>query len=250
LLAVDVRPVLRGPSPRPDDFDDFRDAFPELIARLGRYCSYCERPILTNLAVEHVQPKKGPFGRPELEGRWENFLLGCVNCNSTKKDKEVVFTDLLFPDRDNTFRAFLYTADGEISPDPQLDPGLTETAEATLKLTGLDKPIDEAFDENGMLIALDRVAQRMEIWAQAEEALALLAAQPTNEALKQIVAALAKATGFFSVWMTVFEQDPDTRQRLIDVFPGTRDSACFDPATAATVSPAPNPDGLDGGGKI
>ncbi len=39
--------------------------------------------IATNLAVEHIQPKDDER-YPELEGSWDNYLLGCVNCNSTK----------------------------------------------------------------------------------------------------------------------------------------------------------------------
>ncbi len=38
---------------------------------------------------------------------------------------------------------------------------------------------------------------------------------------------LAKATGFWSVWMTVFSEDVDMRRRLIAAFPGTS-RACFD----------------------
>lgn len=73
-----MRPIERGPSPRATDFDDYRDAFPELASRLGSYCSFCERRIPTNLAVEHIQPKALP-AYAALVGRWDNFLLACVN---------------------------------------------------------------------------------------------------------------------------------------------------------------------------
>jgi len=69
-----MRPVRRGGSPQPDDFDPYTDAKPDLISRLGGYCSYCERRIAANLAVEHIQPKKLPAYQ-DLEGRWENFCL-------------------------------------------------------------------------------------------------------------------------------------------------------------------------------
>lgn len=48
-----MRPVCRGPSPRKQDFANYDDAKPDLVSRLGLYCSYCERRIATNLAVEH-----------------------------------------------------------------------------------------------------------------------------------------------------------------------------------------------------
>ena len=84
-----MRPVTRGDSPQVNDFDDYRDAFGPLAGRIGPYCSYCERLIPTQLAVEHIQAKNpaGPYAH--LEGSWINYLLGCVNCNGTKGDKDV-----------------------------------------------------------------------------------------------------------------------------------------------------------------
>ncbi len=117
-----MRPVRRGDSPIAGDYADYKTAKTDLIARIASgkhngqhiaaYCSYCERKIDTNLAVEHIEPKKGAHGKPELKGRWSNFLLACVNCNSTKGDKRVVLDQLYLPDRDNTALAFQYQADG------------------------------------------------------------------------------------------------------------------------------------------
>jgi hypothetical protein len=39
------------------------------------------------------------------------------------------------------------------------------------------------------------------------------------------------------------------RHRLIDAFPGTRESGCFDPQNSDLIQPAPNPDHLPHGGK-
>ena len=66
-----MRVIDRGMSPLAADYENYRDAFPELVARLGFYCSYCERRIPTNLAVEHIQPKDHPTYK-HLVGRWEN----------------------------------------------------------------------------------------------------------------------------------------------------------------------------------
>jgi uncharacterized protein (TIGR02646 family) len=245
-----MRPVKRGPSPQTGDFEAYRDALPFLGSRLGCYCSYCERRVATQLAVEHLQPKDGPHGRPELEGRWENYLLACVNCNSTKLCKRVDFRDLLFPDRDNTFAALTYQADGKIEPAPGLSDSVRSMARATLALTGLDKRISDARDENGRLIAIDRVAQRMEAWLVAEEARIDVNAAPGNDAVRRGAIRTAQGYGFFSIWMTVFANDPDMRNRLIDAFDGTRASGCFDPVTTLPVSPAPNPDALADGSKV
>ncbi|HBA67381.1 MAG TPA: HNH endonuclease [Methylococcaceae bacterium] len=244
-----MRPVRRGISPIAHDYANYQDAKPDLVARLGPYCSFCERPVLTQLAVEHIQPK----GLPQyahLIGRWSNFLLACVNCNSTKKDKNVVLADMLLPDRDNTWVAFCYLPDGSIEPSVQANAvGLQAIAGDSLKLTGMDKAAINTLDENGKRVALDRMSQRMETWLAAEEAKNDIQNNPDNLALRSYVIKLAQKTGFFSIWMTVFVGDNDMVSRLIEAFPGTQASGCFD-VNGVTISPAPNPDQLADGGKI
>jgi hypothetical protein len=185
-----------------------------------------------------------------LEYTWENFLLGCVNCNSTKKDKNVILSACLLPDRDNTAYAYTYTADGKVAPSAQAKAlGLYRKALRTLKLTGLDKRICKALDENGKQVAVDRVSQRIEVWGHAEEA-KLDLAKNDSVILRKYIAKLAHESGFFSIWMTVFDGDIDMRQRLIDTFPGTRDSGCFDAITSQPVTPSPNHDMLAQGAKL
>lgn len=245
-----MRPILRNASPLANDFDNYKDAQKYLVARLGPFCSYCERRIATNLAVEHIQPKDGVHGHPPLIGRWTNFLVACVNCNSTKGAKEVILTDLLLPDRDNTFSAYHYTADGKISPAIGLSPAIKALAEKTLKLTGLDKPVQVFLDENDEAVALDRVSQRMEVWGIAECSKVDIDADPTNVGLRNATIRAALGHGFFSIWMTVFAGDIDMRNRLIDAFLGTRRSGCFNQLTTLPIHPAPNLDRLANGGKF
>ena len=159
-----MRPVERGPSPQ--TFNDYAKAKPFLVARLGDYCSYCERPIKTNLAVEHVLPKSL---HPDLELTWSNFLLGCVNCNSTKGNKPVDRTKLLLPDQDNTFLAFSYDALGRVLARTDLSDELGEIARASLKLTGLDKFPNEFDEDEQFEAALERWQQRSQAWAVASE---------------------------------------------------------------------------------
>ena len=92
-----MRPILRGDPPS-TQFDYYEDAKADLVARLGLFCSYCERPIKTNLAVEHILPKTI---YKDLELEWSNFLLSCVNCNSCKGSKDVDRSEVLLPDHDN-----------------------------------------------------------------------------------------------------------------------------------------------------
>ncbi|TQI77687.1 uncharacterized protein (TIGR02646 family) [Serratia fonticola] len=246
-----MRPVKKGASPNGlNDFDDYKKAYPKLVSRIGSYCSYCERRIATNLAVEHIQPKDGDNGHPELVGRWSNFLLACVNCNSTKSDKKVELADLLLPDRDNTFYAFAYSPDGKVVPSRQLTADQRLLAQATLSLTGLDKKVSQIRDENGKAVALDRESQRMEAWGKAQEALKDVTDNLGNEAVMRLAVALAKETGFFSIWMTVFMDRQDMLLRFISAFEGTRDCGCFAMDTGAAIVPAPNPDQLASGSKV
>jgi uncharacterized protein (TIGR02646 family) len=241
-----MRPVLRGASPQAADYGNYRDAFLELASRIGMFCSYCERRIATQLAVEHIQPKGLP-AYEHLKGRWENFLLGCVNCNSTKGDQDVVLSNLLLPDRDNTAAAYTYTMDGKVTVQAGLMPAQRTMAQQTLQLTGLDKRASSVIDSNGKLVAIDRVAQRMEIWLIAQDSKADLQSNP-NPAFRRQIARTAIGHGFFSIWMTVFYDDVAVRKLLIEQFAGTAND-CFDPDKTTTVSPRPS-NGLAGGSKI
>lgn len=245
-----MRPIRRGASPIVGDYKDYRDAKPDLVARLGLYCSFCERRIATNLAVEHVQPK-GLAAYAQLIGRWDNFLLACVNCNSSKGEKDVKLANVLLPDRDNTFAAIQYLSDGSIKASPMaVAAGLMQMVSNTLQLTRLDKAEMNSLDANGRQVALDRVGQRKDAWLKAIESRNDLATAPQNLALQKQIVNFATATGFFSICMTVFESNANMLDRLIDAFDGTRTSGCFELLNGFPVSPAPNPDGLLAGGKL
>jgi uncharacterized protein (TIGR02646 family) len=230
-----MRPVDRGPSPLPGDFERYGDAYPYLAARLEQYCSYCERYLQTGLAVEHIQPKKH---HPHLELRWDNFLLGCVNCNSTKGHKDVALDQLLLPDRDNTFAAFEYTPDGQVRAAAHLSRALQKLAERTLALTGQNTARRLPADSNLRRIAIDRINQRRELWLKAFRARTLLSQAPSQE-LREVIVKLATAEGLFSIWMKVFEAGPDMRRRFLNAFVGTA-ADCFDPHTTAAVAPRPS----------
>lgn len=198
----------------------------------------------SNLAVEHIQPK----GLPQYDGlkcSWDNFLLGCINCNSTKGDKDVLLDQCFLPDRDNTFAAYAYTLDGKVEPSQHLTAPQRQMALNTLSLTDLDKAANTVIGENGKLIAIDRFAQRMEAFLTARDSLQDLETNPTPELRRQI-ARTATAVGFFSIWMTVFGGDTDMRRRFIEAFLGTA-GECFD----ANTNPIPRRDnGLLHAGKV
>jgi hypothetical protein len=243
-----MRPVLRSSSPQEQEFEPYTKSLPYLVSRLGSYCSYCERHVQANLAVEHIQPK-GLAQYAHLTGTWTNFLLGCVNCNSTKLNKDVVFEQLLLPDRDNTALAFDYPQDGSVVPSEfAKNNGYEGLCKATLKLTGLDKVPARTADENDNLVALERVSQRMQTWLLALDMLTLIETNDSPE-LRTAITKLASKSGFFSIWMKAFQRDRDMRLRILEAYPGTRESGCFD-QDGLPATPHPNNDQLPEGGKI
>jgi hypothetical protein len=137
--------------------------------------------------------------------------------------------------------------DGKITVQSSLTNAQQAMAKRTLALTGLDKHASSMIDSNGRLVAIDRVAQRMEIWLTAQESKRDLQSHP-NEAFRRQIARTANGHGFFSIWMTVFEDDVALRKLLIQEFTGTA-SDCFDRDTTTAVSPRPAT-GLPDGSKV
>jgi uncharacterized protein (TIGR02646 family) len=218
-----MRPIDRGT--RPLDKNGEAIIFPEysfargtLIERLGEYCSYCEMHLDSNLAVEHVRPK---VHHHEAELDWENFLLSCVNCNSTKSHQDINPADYFWPDVDNTALAIQYLEGGLV----KVNPALTEEPQAkalrTIELTGLDR-----IPSNNPQASDRRWQNRYEAWEIAVEAKTTLEHADTAE-VRQLVVRNAQAKGYWSIWMTVFCDDEDIRRRLVESFPGTS-RECFD----------------------
>ncbi|MEG6507093.1 HNH endonuclease [Nitratidesulfovibrio sp. 1201_IL3209] len=221
-----MRPVIRGGRPTDDQehdikFCDYVNARGELIRRMGEYCSYCEMHLDASLAVEHVQPKQ-PRGvdlvDQERALNWDNFLLACTNCNSTKGDTNINLDEYIWPDRDNTFRALKYSEGGIVSYG--IDGEIARKAINTIKLTGIDKtPKDTKASDR-------RWFNRREAWDIAMRSRNRLANNDNNYFREQIVDT-ALANGFWSVWMTVFKDDSNMLSRFLQAFPGTCQK-CFD----------------------
>lgn len=216
-----MRPVEKGASPRA--YQQYKDAQPDLVNCIGDYCSYCERQIETNLAVEHIQPKSR---KAALKNSWDNFLLGCVNCNSCKGKKNVSLTDYFFPDTDNTFMAFEYTEDGRVEIKPGLSTNNQTRAQNTISLVGLDREPGHPNRRKRPTHTDRRWRKRMEVWQIAQDNLQKLS-ECDNEIVRDLIVQSAKSRGMFSIWMKVFESDNDMRCRIIQAFTGTS-AICFD----------------------
>lgn len=240
-----MRPVSKGGPYLYTDGQAYGDALAGLAARIGRYCSYCERAVSTGLEVEHIQPKSIHSAQERV---WRNFLLGCKNCNATKSDKNPGLHEWLIPDRDNTFAAFLYREDSLIEVRPALTGALDVAANLTLDLMGLNKEVRQTLDDDGNLVALDRRTQRLEAWLMAKRYHGKWQATQLP-LLEEAIVDLAQAIGHFSVWMAAFEDVPHIRLRFIAAFAGT-ETACFDSVTSTPISPHPNLDALPDGSKL
>lgn len=224
-----MRPVNRREAPRA--YTNYRDAADDLVARIGDYCSYCERQIETHLAVEHIQPKSH---KESLRNDWTNFLLGCVNCNSCKGKKRIRLSNFFWPDSDNTAMVFNYQGNGRVMPNPALPEAYLKKARATIELVGLDREPGHPNRKKRPSIVDHRWMRRQQAWDLAQRSLGNLARNNSPEVRDQIIET-ALGRGLFSIWMQVFENDSDTRSLLIRRFTGTAVD-CFHPITTVAVN--------------
>jgi len=211
-----MRPVDRGKNDK--KFNHYRDAQGDLIERLDESCSYCERKLYSATQVEHVLPKSR---HPELICQWDNLLLACANCNPTKGHEDIKREDYLWPDKDNTFLAFMYKEGGRITVNPELNDRQTKCAQNLLDLTGLQK-----YPGKNKKNKDRRWRQRKEAWEGALLSLKRLSNDNTKEMREEIVEH-AFSRGHWSIWMTMFKNDTDMLKRLTERFPGTS-KECFD----------------------
>lgn len=221
-----MRPVDKWKAPDAE-FEKYQDAEPYLEERLGPYCSFCEYPIHHVPEVEHRESKAR--GGEELD--WDNLLLSCKYCN-TRKGKVVGKGEkekYLWPDQDDTFHAFLYDETGvpklhDIYLEKQ-GTDVKEKAQALFELLKLDNVPIKPTDKDR------RFKKRSEVWNNAVNSKNTWGKIKETDMKKdylETIEMLAKESGFFSVWMTVFEDDIEVREMLIHTFKGTRREYCVD----------------------
>ena len=212
-----MRPVAKGAAP--NTYSVFTDAQPDLVAVIDRFCSFCGRFVAAGIHVEHKLPQN-EYKSKAL--KWDNFLLACHNCNSTKGHGRMRLSDHFWPDTDNTMRAFRYLPGGVIRANHHLSKKNQRKANRTIKLTGLDRvPGNIPAPTDRDLRWKDRQSE----WGKAVLARTQLATYDTPQQRDFIIAAAQK--GIFSIWWTVFKGDVDMRRRLRNAFLGT-DATCFD----------------------
>lgn len=222
-----MRPLNKGKSPY-EMIQKYADARDYLEAAIGPYCAYCEMPINHAPEVEHVAAKS----RGGAWTDWDNLLLGCKYCN-TRKGNRVSSGDVenyMWPDRDNTALAYRY--DGGV---PSVNAGTLQALDPTgvqlskarnlfelVKLDNVPSPgqRDRRFRERNR--AYEMALQSLELWQSVKHR-----HLESQNAIRQQILLTARACGFFSIWMTVFEGEPMMLNGLIETFPGTHRD-CFD----------------------
>lgn len=222
-----MRPVNKGKSPY-KVIGKYAEALPHLEKAIGLYCSYCEFRIAHVPEVEHVTSKS----KGGSLTAWENLLLGCKYCN-TRKNAQVLpdnADDYMWPDRDNTALAYSYVGGIPAVNTAALN-SVDPTGERSLKaqklfdlvmLDNVPEPgqKDKRFRERNR--AYEIALESLENWQSAKNS-----SPEMMDALQRQIILTAQQNGFFSVWMTVFSDEPIMLNALINVFPGTN-KACFD----------------------
>lgn len=207
-----------------------KNAKPDLIAAMGEFCAYCERPIeAMNLDVEHVKPQKT---HARLALTWSNFLLACTSCNTYKRHYQAanrqigILRKQAWPHLDNTFSAYSYDQHGQVAVSTGLASALhRQMAQATLEMAGLDRTPAVAASYKSLGLAYDVTSRRKNAWTKAQIALAAYQQNPTD-VQRQSILGQAEETGFFSIWMIVFAAHSDVKCGLVATFKAA--PACFD----------------------
>lgn len=222
-----MRPVDKGKSPY-EMISKYQDALPYLEEKIGKYCSYCEMPIKHVPEVEHIVSKsKGG----ELTA-WSNLNLGCKYCNSRKLAEITPYNknNYLWPDKDNTAIAYSYTngfpmVNKDVLNELDTTGACYKKAQNTYTLVNLGNipkmgEKDKRFSERNAIYY--KALKSLENWQHVKDA----PEQYQNDMKNQIMMT-ATGDGFFSVWMTVFEDEPQILLALIESFPGTN-RLCYD----------------------
>ena len=222
-----MRPVDKGDAPY-IKISKYQEAEPYLEKRIGAYCSFCEMRVNNALAVEHKESRNSGGALTD----WSNLLLSCVYCNSRKSEKirKGNLGRWLWPDQHNTFLAFTY------------EDALPKVNETYLKTVGEDVLMRAKATMEDLVLdykpkSTDGKKYKDKRWQHRFHVLTI-AEDYKNSWIKnrgleyeeqqlRNIRYTAEQSGFFSVWMMVFQDEPKVKEALLDAFTGTS-KECFD----------------------
>lgn len=204
-----MRAVDKGVAPRA--YSNYTDAKPDLFDRIGPYCVYCEMPIRDLGYVDHVHPLAN--GGQRLA--WGNLLPSCFFCNRVKWNRNADRSQHLWPDVDNTDLAFEYGKTYIVRPVRTLTRDQSQAANNLIQLTGIDRTAANSTRKDR------RWKNRQEAWSKAEVMYAAWQTQLNRPGLLVAIPEIAESTGFYSIWMETFKNDPTIQNAIRRKFPST-----------------------------
>jgi hypothetical protein len=247
-----MRPVNKSTIPTPSNGRAWRDSqlADLLLATVGDYCSFCERPLADPIIIQDKRSEQSVFSVSD----WNYLLLACADCYTSAEraylDKENWKGRNLWPDTDATFTLdsrspFQYVLQSvnvvSVSPLDErttlaseqqviVKPGTASAsnAQATIDLFALNSVYYDAAS-NTMLIPVtdyqlvidQRVRQRTQVWQVAQSSAERLRQSTGNSLVYNLMCEQITTTamygGFWSAWMTVFWntfRDSDLLTRL------------------------------------
>ncbi len=188
-------------------FTDWTKAIPFLKERTGTYCHLCEMRVTNALAIEHILPRKK---YPKFESDWDNFLLACNSCNSSKGSKTPLSpyrAMYYWPHLHNTAFAFEYgTALPFVKPSGTLNRNQRAKAIRLIRLYGLNKQVTVSGESD------PRWLEKMQTLKYAIDS--LIEYHHKKITLDAIVR-LACSSGFISIWLAVFTDVDAVKKSLI-----------------------------------
>jgi HNH endonuclease len=214
-----MRPIKKGAWPKDNngnnlDFSDYTKAKPFLIERTGLYCHLCERNVQrSDLTIEHIQ---GQTLHPGKKGDWDNFLLSCRSCNSTKKEDVSSINNYFWPHIHYTLAIFesdLETGLVSYNMECITKDDYVNKAKGLIRIYGLDKT------HNSDGTSHDSYIERLKAITIIKfklERIKKRGNQLEEEDISEICMDAIRY-GFFSVWLKVFENCPEVFSVLIKV---------------------------------
>lgn len=218
-----MRPVDKGHKDK--EYKPYNTAKRDLMEAIGPYCSYCERNIASGGAVEHKQPKSKVRS---LEYSWDNFLLGCINCNAVKGCKDINDSnigDFAWPDVDDTYHMIQYDPVTLMpSPVDNLSNEDKERVSRLIELVGLDRPVPKGGSLNYRKASDTRVEERKKCAEEARsyKAMYLNLIEEAKPVFVTTLEYIVQSSGFWSIWMHELEDIPEMKEALLRCLPGTR----------------------------
>jgi hypothetical protein len=225
-----MRPISKGSWPTKGSrgvakrvFNSWQRAIPHLVGRTGPFCHLCEMRVTNALAIEHILPK---VHYPRLSAHWANFLLICNYCNSHKVaaiPRSPYKKTYFWPHLNNTLKVFYVNSVPEIVPNKRYLTGNNIIrAQNTINLYGLNKTHNAEGESDNR-------------WTERAKAM-YFAIKRLNEFNSGVnssvdnIIEFAETTGFFSVWLKIFDNVPAVRAALIN-HPNfyLASTNCFDP---------------------